>query len=149
MTALNMQIEASGLYWHVKFLGIVEAVSNLLFSVVLGRAWGLEGILAGTVLGSMSYTFWAKTKVVLKLGHKKKMQTYLIQLLKDTIVVIFAGVVTMLLLRNVKTEGYSGFLLKLIGVVVIPNIILWFSFRRRNEFLEVKRMLLSHLKRAD
>lgn len=55
----------------------------------------------------------------------------------------------MLLLRNVKTEGYSGFLLKLIGVVVIPNIILWFSFRRRNEFLEVKRMLLSHLKRAD
>ena len=149
MTALNMQIEASGLYWHVKFLGIVEAVSNLLFSVVLGRAWGLEGILAGTVLGSMSYTFWAKTKVVLKLGHKKKMQTYLIQLLKDTIVVIFAGVVTMLLLRNVKTEGYSGFLMKLIGVVVIPNIILWFSFRRRNEFLEVKRMLLSHLKRAD
>ena len=82
MTTLNMQIEAGGLYWHVKFLGIVEAVSNLFFSVVLGRAWGLEGILAGTVLGSMSYTFWAKTKVVLKLGHKKQMQTYLIQLLK-------------------------------------------------------------------
>lgn len=147
MTTLNMQIEAGGLYWHVKFLGIVEAVSNLFFSAVLGRAWGLEGILAGTVLGSMSYTFWAKTKVVLKLGHKKQMQTYLIQLLKDTIVVIFAGFVTVLLLGNVKTEGYNGFLLKLILVVVIPNIILWFCFRRRKEFLEVKRMLLSYLKR--
>ena len=32
MTTLNMQIEAGGLYWHVKFLGIVEAVSNLFFS---------------------------------------------------------------------------------------------------------------------
>lgn len=47
----------------------------------------------------------------------------------------------------VTTVFYSGFLLKLILVVVIPNIILWFCFRRRKEFLEVKRMLLSYLKR--
>ena len=47
----------------------------------------------------------------------------------------------------VTTVFYSGFLLKLILVVVIPNIILWFCFRRRKEFLEVKRILLSYLKR--
>ena len=149
MTALNMQIEASGLYWHVKFLGIVEAVSNLLFSVVLGKNFGLEGILAGTVLGSMSYAFWAKTAVVLKLGHKKPIQVYLSRLLKDTIVVIFAGFVTMLLLGNVKYAGYCGFLVKLILVVVTPNIIFYLSFRKRAEFLEVRRILLSYVKRKN
>ena len=86
-------------------------------------------------------------KGCIKIRPQKTDANLLNPTLKDTIVVIFAGFVTVLLLENVKTEGYSGFLLKLILVVVIPNIILWFCFRRRKEFLEVKRMLLSYLKR--
>jgi hypothetical protein len=134
---LNIHIDAMGLYWGVRFKGIVEAAINLIASVILGKKYGLIGILIGTLLSHVLYSFWKESSVVFRNGFGTTANEYYGCFFKDTVAVMIALFLTVFLADCVTGDGIGAFGMKLILAIVIPNLTFWIAFRKRPEFIEL------------
>ena len=82
--------EANGLFDKVKFILLIRAAFNLIFSVLFGMVWGVFGIFAATALSLIMTNFWLEPKIVSKEILKRKQSIYWLKQLKYFIVTIIA-----------------------------------------------------------
>ena len=47
-----------GLFWDERYKSIFEALVNLAVSAALAQRWGIAGVLAGTLVSTVSMPFW-------------------------------------------------------------------------------------------
>lgn len=134
---LNIHTDAMGLYWSLKYKGILEAAINLVLSIILGRIWGLVGILVGTTLSHLLYSFWHESYVVFHEGLHSDVKSFYLQDAKDTLVVLAAAVLTVGAASLVPLEGVAGLAVRLVLAVVLPNAVFVLAFHNRREFREV------------
>lgn len=137
MVLFNIHIDAKGLYWSMRHEGIIEAIINLVASIILGKQYGLIGILVGTLLRYVLYGFWKESIVVFHDGFREKAGNYYWQFFKDTVVVMIAFLLTVFFSDHVTGDGIAAFGIRLILAIVIPNLTFWIAFRKRPEFIEL------------
>ena len=58
--------EANGLFDDVKYLLLIRAALNLVFSVAFGMVWGVFGILLATTVSMILTNFWFEPSLVFK-----------------------------------------------------------------------------------
>ena len=59
--------DAFGLFWHDRYKAMVEAVFNLLISILLANYFGIFGVLLGTTISTIFVCLWVEP-CVLKLA---------------------------------------------------------------------------------
>ncbi|MCI8620630.1 MAG: hypothetical protein HFJ50_02120 [Clostridia bacterium] len=69
--------EAYGIFWDV-YAPIIEALINLVFSIVLALKFGLIGIVIGTIISNTCITFLWKPYVIFKHVFKEKLIKFFI-----------------------------------------------------------------------
>ena len=105
-----------------------------MLSIILGRIWGLVGILVGTTLSHLLYSFWHESYVVFHEGLHSDVKSFYLQDAKDTLVVLTAAVLTV---GAASLEGVAGQAVRLVLAVVLPNAVFVLAFHNRREFREV------------
>lgn len=134
-------ISAMGLYWHTRYVGIIQAVINLVLSIIAGKIWGMEGIIIGTFLSKMCYSFWVDSRVVLRIGLETTRNRYLLSLLRDTIIIFAITGVIQLISPYLSGNRYLYFA-EMLGIcVVLPNIALYLVYRKTPAFTRLKTIL--------
>lgn len=68
--------EACGLYRHLRFVTISEAIANLIISVVLTRLMGIAGIFLGTIASFLLFGFWKEPCVLYKQVFHTSVRSY-------------------------------------------------------------------------
>ncbi len=70
---------AYGLYWESRYKPIVEAVLNLVFSLLflVVFKWGVSGILVGTICSTLLTNTWFEPYIIFKYGLKRTMKEYI------------------------------------------------------------------------
>ncbi|MTB65145.1 transporter [Streptococcus sp. zg-86] len=70
---------AYGLYWESRYKPIVEAVLNLVFSLLflVVFKWGISGILLGTICSTLLTNTWYEPYIIFKYGLKRTMKEYI------------------------------------------------------------------------
>ena len=68
--------EAMGLYWFDRYKPIAESVVNLIASIILGKLWGLNGIIMGTIISAILSCVIVEPYVVFRHGLKKNPLSY-------------------------------------------------------------------------
>ena len=58
--------EAAGLWWHFRFLSILEMVANLILNFLLGNLMGIDGILIATIITAFLCSFLGCTIITYK-----------------------------------------------------------------------------------
>lgn len=66
-----------GLFWYDRYKSVVEVVVNLSLSILLGRRFGLNGILGATVIDLLAIPFWVDPVVVFHYGWPDNGRKYL------------------------------------------------------------------------
>ena len=148
---LNIHTDAMGLYWSLKYKGILEAAINLVLSILLGKYMGLTGILLGTTLSHVLYSFWHESWVIFHEGLHSSVKTFYLRDAKDTIVVLIAAFLTVGAASFVQAAGVQGLLLRAVPAVLIPNAVFFLAFRKRREFQEIcgiGKSLLSRIQKT-
>lgn len=85
--------EANGLFSKVKYLLLITAGCNVLFSVVLGKLFGVFGILLATTLARIVTQVWYEPKILFKnIFNKSAKEYWLIQGKYFLLVVISATI---------------------------------------------------------
>ena len=57
---------ANGLWWKMKYRSIVETITNLVLNVVMGKLWGVYGIVAATTISIFICNFLWGAKILFK-----------------------------------------------------------------------------------
>lgn len=137
--------DALGLFWYDRYKPILESIINLLASIYLAWTFGFEGVILGTIISTITTSFWIEPQVLYKYGFNMKKGDYFIKYSLHTAVIVVVGFINFKL-AGLFNPSFIGFLGKLLITAAIPNILFYIAFRKTEEFqfmynLTVKRIL--------
>lgn len=129
--------DAMGVFWYDRYKPIFEVLINIIASILLGKRWGVDGILVGTIISTITTCFWIEPYVVYQYGFHTSSRPFFISYMLYTAVTIFAGALTVLACSLVPMAGIYGFIAKLTICAVIPNMVYLVCYWRTKEFLYI------------
>lgn len=139
--------EAYGLYWYDRYKPIFESVINLFSSIFLATYIGIEGVILGTIISTLSTAFWIEPLVLFKYGFRTSVSSYFKNYFSKFIIMIFATLITWSLTNLISDNLNLSFLYKLFTCIIVPNFIYYLIYRNRAEFNYVKKTILDMVKK--
>lgn len=78
----SIWVDAVGLYWEIRWRAVFEAILNLVLCYVFVRLWGINGLIAGTLISLFLVNFLYSSSITFKyyFGNKKLIAYYLTQI---------------------------------------------------------------------
>lgn len=135
--------EAIGIFKEDRIRPVLHAIANLLFSIWLGGKFGLNGILAGTILSMVLTTFWMEPYILYRHGFHRSVNEFFTQFILNGIILLGIVTVTGYLAKLASIGGFQEVFLKALLCCVVPNLIYLLCYWNRKEF----KVLLIILKR--
>ena len=136
---VGMYRSTMGLFRHGRYAMLVSAGLNLVGDVILGRLYGVAGILAATALARLASNAWYEPFVVFRHGFRRSVRGYLLSYMGYAVLAASVTALCLLLTGNVALDLGWRLLIKLAVCVAVPNGIFALVFWRSAEF----RYLLS------
>lgn len=128
---------AAGKFEEDKWIAFIQAIVNLIISIISVKIIGLAGIFIGTILSRIIVVI-IRPYIVYKYILKDKVINYFIRLTKRTILasvlcVVLWKIKSFLLLKVTVIR----FILMGIIVVMVPNIVFFLCFRNQEAFKDI------------
>lgn len=125
---------AGGLYNEDKWVPLIQSIVNLVFSVVLAKYIGLNGVILGTIISSIIPNFY-RTFILYKMVFKEKYTKYLINYyFRYLIFFVVVLLISFWIINLINIGGVIGILLKAFSVFLIYSIFLFIVFKKFEEF---------------
>ena len=139
---INNLKTAGGIFVEDKYVAILQAVVNIVVSVVMVNIIGLPGVYVGTVVQGLLSSI-IKPCII----YKKMFEISSIEYFKDSIKYIFSVALALLLCiildKIILIEALiMNFIFMCFVVMIIPNLIFYILFCRTKEFSNIKKMLV-------
>lgn len=131
---------AAGLWWYYKKCTVVEAFLNLVLNFILGKIWGLNGIIAGTLISLFLVNFLYAERLVFKYYFKNgKTLEFFFQQIKYAIVTAIVCFITYEICNCItefveKKYRIESLVIRGIICLIFPNLIYLLIYRRSEEF---------------
>ena len=133
-SVVGMYKSSMGLFRYGQYTLLVTAVLNLVGDVVLGRLYGVAGILAATALARLVSNTWYEPYVVFKHGLKRSALEYLPRYLGYAALLAAVMVGCLLLTWNLTLPLGWRLLAKFVVCIVVPNGVFVLVFWHSEEF---------------
>lgn len=122
--------DGAGLWWQGRYRVVVEAVSNLLLSFVLGWLWGVNGILIAPIItitfvghvygGYIIFHFYFKGKSFLN---------FLANQVGLLFIIAIVSTISYLFFHFFPINGIITFAINTLFLLVVSNVLFWMLFR--------------------
>ena len=125
-----------GLFKQGKFRPIIVALLNIVLSILLGKLWGVFGVLFATFLSRAAVSLWYDPIILHKYGFGVSAKPFFFAYLKR-VLLLTAVVVAMLMIRKLillDSVTIIGFIVMVLLTAVIPNVIFWIVYRKKEEY---------------
>lgn len=131
---INIFKSKAGIFTQDKYLPLVEAIVNLVGSIILVRYFGLAGIFMGTTISTILIPLWTQSKLVYNIVFNESVFKYLYRYIYYILITIVSGGVSYALCNSINIGGdICSFIIKGIICVIVPSIIYTLLFIRSNE----------------
>lgn len=130
-----------GLFWNDRYKPYVESAINLIASIVLLNKLGFIGVLIGTLISTLTTSFWIEPYVLYKHSFERPLKDYFFRFTIYTVAMVFAGVCTVFVVSFVHIGGFLALILKIIMAIIVPNSILLLLFCKTKEFKYLIRLI--------
>lgn len=131
----------TGLFKKAKIAPFVCALLNIILSVIMGKIWGATGIFVATSIAQLLSISWIDPFLIHKYLFKSSYKKYFKRYLRDFIVFVLACFITYFISTVIGSGGIIKFLLKILIVIIVPNLIIYICFYRTKEFQLLKERL--------
>lgn len=138
-------IDAFGLYWNQRWKAVIEALINLVLSLILLKVFhlGINGVLIGTIVSSLCYVMWYEAYVIFKYGLKTSMKIFIQLFFSYLLFLLFVIGIVVYLQKFILITGLIGIFVKAFLSVIIGLVLFMLRYRTNEEWL----YLLSIIKR--
>lgn len=140
---------ACGLYWQSRYRAIISVIVNVILSIIAVAVlhWDIPGILLATIISRIFVTLTIDTKIVHKYVLKMSPTRYFIKYFLSLATVIVTGGVTKIICNKLPDDQILFFWIRFLICLIIPNTLWMFLFHRMKEFVYLRDMTFSVLKK--
>lgn len=135
--------DAKGLWWENRYRAIIESVANIILNFVLGKIFGIYGIIVATLLSLFIVNFlWGSTIVYKYYFTSYKVSEYFLTHLFYLGVSCVTIGITYLCVRllTLKLSVVLSLIISIPVVIILPNFIYFVCYFRYKEFANAKRL---------
>ncbi len=141
--AYNVFRNGYGNYNSDKWISIIQAVINLVISIVCCKFYGLAGVYVGTI-ASRIWFLLLRPFATYEMMFEENVKKYYIQLIKYFLIVLLVGGVTYgiteLLIQEVSI---ISFVFEILLVLSVPNLLFLILTFRMVEFTNIKKRIMN------
>ena len=148
-SGVDVAKNAAGLYYPDRFVPLIEALLNLVISIILAYRIGLLGVLIGTLVSFLFLSFWTKPYFVFRDVFHVRFSEYVIWEGKKILLSFVVGAVLYVLQLKIQLSNiYLDLVLKALFTGVMSNVLLCVVFFRTDEFEYIKTMVQTIIHRV-
>ena len=123
-----------GIFHYGRFMQCGTAILNIIFSVVLGKRWGVFGILFASAIARTFTNIWYDPYCVYKYGFGKKSKIYFIRYIKFILCALVSLGISYVVCNAVSFSIVTSIIYKTIVCSLIFNIITIIVYKDTREF---------------
>ena len=139
--------ETTGMFRRTKYIIIITAIINIILSIILGRCFGVFGILIATAIARILTNIWYEPKVLYEEYFNKKMIDYLKPQTKNLIITVVAYGICTLLCRSIQMQSKMLLItFKVIICTVIVNGLFYVANKNSEEWKYILENIILKLK---
>lgn len=131
--ARNLYFTGNGLWWKAKLSFVLEALSNLVLNIILGKIMGITGIIIATIITILVFNYIIRTNILFKTYFKKKPFV----LYKNTfiyfIITLLLCAISYIICNFIVINGILGLIIYFIIALMLSMLFNVF-FAKTNEF---------------
>lgn len=147
-SSLNAYYDGNGYWWKGKKLYLGQAVFNILFNIILGKIFGIPGIIISTVVSIVLFPFVGRLQQLYSCYFKsEKISVYYFKQLRYIVVAAVSCFFTSFVCEQIIVGEVVNILVRLIASVLISNLLMFVAFCKTNEFKQTKRFVLKNVLR--
>ena len=140
--------QANGMWWEYRYRSIGETVGNILLNYILGKLFGVYGIIVATIITIFFVNYLYGAKIIFKSYFKSEnIVQYFTRGLYYAVTATVAAAITYLITINIPFS-ILGFICRLLICLLIPNIILYLLLFKTTEYSEAIPWLLVRIKKT-
>ncbi len=132
-----------GLFRRGRYVSIFTAIINIALSIVLGKFFGLFGILLATAIARLLTNTWYSPYAVFKYGFELPVRKYFIRYIYYAVLLAFTGGLCYLICHFISVTTIVNVILKFAVCCVVPNLVFFLCFFRSSEFSTLKNFVVS------
>ena len=132
-----MYNNASGIWWEHRWRAIIETICNLMLNIVLGKLFGVYGIISATVISLLTCNYLWGTRITFKLYFKEKkfLKEYYLYQARYTLITIAVCTVTYFVCCMFSISNLLiTLIIRATICLVLPNFIYYIIYRKSNLF---------------
>ncbi len=138
----TLYLTAYGLWWQHRYCSAVEIIGNLILNIVLGRFFGVHGIILATIITVLICGIWGAEVTFKGYFGMDKFQDYLGYQLKYLLTTVGLCVLTYLCCIALQIQNTVLDLVVRAGIcILLPNLLWILFYHRTNEFSYVMKLL--------
>ena len=126
--------EGTGMYSKIRYIMVATAVLNLILSIVLGKAFGLAGIIFATSISKLATYFWYEPKLLFDIAFDRPVFKYYIDYLKNLVLILICLTLSLTICNKFSESSILGIILKGLLVIIITSIVYLVVYFRTEEF---------------
>lgn len=127
--------QAAGLWWQDRYRPIVEAIVNLVLSLILVQSFGVVGVLLSSIFCLIFInSFWASNILFKHYFRGFRQKTYIVRIAFYFGVAILVCTFTNFICKFMPYDGVINLILRILVCVVVPPIIIFCFLRLLPEF---------------
>lgn len=138
---------AAGICRENKYVPIIESTANLVFSIILLKFIGINGVILGTIISTFVLFLYGFPKYIYSPIFKKDKIKYISEFIKYSLVfiVIFViNIIVNLILPDINPM--INIILSIIIHCIIVSIMLMFIYHKNNQYIWIKQNLLKKIR---
>lgn len=143
---------ANRLFLKGKYRPVVMTIINLILSVLLGKIWGIFGVLISTVIARTVTHVWYDPWLIYRNTFKTPFINYLVTKFKYLLTVVFNCAILYFALSFINTDNLIvDFIIKVAIAFTVPSILVFIFYRKNNEmkwFISYIKMIIKKVSKA-
>lgn len=138
---------SAGIWESDKHIPIIEAIVNLLVSIILANYIGLSGVYIGTIVSGLVVWLYGYPKYIYEPLFKRKYLQYIKETLKQFVVFVVIMGISLSISYTISVSNIIGnLLINLVIGLLVPNAFLIACYYKTNEFKYVLNMIIKLLR---
>ena len=139
--------QTMGLFVYGKMRPVISAIINIVASVLLGKRFGLEGILWGTIIARVTTNVWFDPYIVFKKGLESSPKHYFGDYIIKLAIFLGTGALSFALSSMIPGEGIVSVIFKAVVAFFVSNMIFLLIYAKSSEVNYLKSIAVSFLRK--
>ncbi len=140
----------TGLFKQTKYIFIITAIINLILSIILGKIYGVFGILIASSIARLLTNYWFEPYKLFKSYFKISPKKYFINKVISIFLIFLSIVILNIIFKGIDYLNLSkilNFVIKVILTGTITNTIYYVLYRKKKEFKFFKNLVMDFISR--